>query len=131
MDFVAINPRENDRYGVRLSTRWASTGDQLRADDGATSSVRVTVEARRLSALVVARVGIPAGLEPRMDQLRELREAGAVAFVEIRKGEAALYWRGFDKGQRRDVVLDLEAAVPRTFTAKFERVPVLHGRYKR
>ena len=44
--------------------------------------------------MVIARVGIPAGLEPRVAKLRELKESGVISFYELRHGELTFYWRG-------------------------------------
>lgn len=44
--------------------------------------------------MVVAVVGLPAGLEPRYDKLRELRNAGTIAFFEVVGREVHFYWRG-------------------------------------
>jgi hypothetical protein len=68
--------------------------------------------------MIVARIGLPAGLDAQEWQLRKLRESGAVDFVETRAREVTLYWRSLAPGARKDVDLDLLASVPGAFTGR-------------
>ena len=59
----------------------------------------------------MAIVGLPGGLEPRHDQLKELVKKGAIDAYEVLGRDVVLYWRGMEKNQI-DVPLSLIAAVP-------------------
>ncbi|MCE9584450.1 MAG: hypothetical protein K8T20_18330, partial [Planctomycetes bacterium] len=57
-------------------------------------------------------VGLPGGLEPRHDQLKELVKSGAIDFYEVRGREVVLYWRCMKPQQESKLVLSCIAAVP-------------------
>jgi uncharacterized protein YfaS (alpha-2-macroglobulin family) len=69
----------------------------------------------------IAIVGIPAGLEVRHDQLKELRDAGTIASYEVIGREVVLYWRQMNAGQTVELPLSLIAAIPGTYTAPASR----------
>ena len=70
---------------------------------------------------LLAIVGIPGGLEPRHDQLKELVKSGAVDAYEVLGREVVLYWRELKAGQKVALPLSLVAAVPGTYTAPASR----------
>jgi hypothetical protein len=69
----------------------------------------------------VAIVGLPGGLEPRHDQLKELVKKGTIDAYEVRGREVVLYWRSLRARQTVAVPLSLLAAVPGHFTAPASR----------
>ncbi|GAQ82063.1 alpha-2-macroglobulin [Klebsormidium nitens] len=62
--------------------------------------------------MTVAIVGLPGGLEPRHDQLKELVTRGDVAFYEIRGREVIFYWRALAANQTVALRVETTAAVP-------------------
>ncbi|MGE0713179.1 MAG: MG2 domain-containing protein [Planctomycetota bacterium] len=72
-------------------------------------------------AMSLAIVGLPGGLEPRTDQLRELVEAGAIAMFELRGRELILYRRGFAPREEQRLTISLLAAVPGSYTGPASR----------
>ena len=50
-------------------------------------------------------------------QLKELRDKGAIDFYETRPREVILYWRALPPSAKKDVDLDLLAAVPGHYEA--------------
>src|SRR5204863_10017267 len=69
----------------------------------------------------VAIVGLPGGLEPRHDRLKELVKQGTIDAYEVMGREVVLYWRSLGAGQKVAVPLSLLAAVPGAFTAQASR----------
>ncbi len=69
----------------------------------------------------IAIVGLPGGLEPRHDQLKELVKAGRIAAYEVLGREVVLYWREMKAKQRVELPLSLVAAVPGTYTGPASR----------
>ena len=67
--------------------------------------------------MTLARVGIPGGLTFQTWQLKELRDKGAIDFYETRPREVILYWRALAPSAKKDVALDLLAAVPGSYEA--------------
>ena len=65
----------------------------------------------------LAVVALPAGTEPRQEQLTELRKSGQIAAYELRDNAVVLYWRGLSPRESRTVPLSLTAAIPGEFTA--------------
>lgn len=70
----------------------------------------------------VAIIGIPAGLELRHDQLKELKGNGSVSAYEVRGSELILYWRALNANEQRVIPVTLTAAVPGSYTAPASRV---------
>src|SRR5439155_6753139 len=70
---------------------------------------------------VVAIVGLPGGLEPRHDQLKELVKKGAIDSYEVKGRDVVLYWRGMGAGQKLLLPLSLLAAVPGSYTGPASR----------
>ena len=63
----------------------------------------------------LAVIAIPGGLEPRYEQLKELRDAGTIASYETRDNTVVLYWRGLDANASVTVNISLTA----TFQGKY------------
>ncbi|MFO0946862.1 MAG: hypothetical protein U1D30_13105 [Planctomycetota bacterium] len=85
-----------------------------------TATIRNTAETGQ--PMAVAILGLPAGLEARMDQLEELRKSGKIDFYEQRPRAVIFYWRSMKPKQRVDLKLDLIAEIPGKFTSPSSRV---------
>ncbi|MGC4117769.1 MAG: alpha-2-macroglobulin family protein [Myxococcales bacterium] len=81
----------------------------------------VTNKAQELIPTTVAIVGLPGGLEPRHDQLKELVKKGTVDAYEVLGRDVVLYWRGMQPGSKVEVPLSLVAGVPGTYTGAASR----------
>jgi len=77
--------------------------------------------------LAVAVVGIPGGFEPRTDQLRELKQSGAVDFVESRPGQVILYWRALAPNAVKDVPIQVTAVVPGVYDSPASRAYLFYN----
>ncbi|GMV41369.1 MAG: hypothetical protein AMXMBFR64_30850 [Myxococcales bacterium] len=75
----------------------------------------------------VAILGLPGGLEPRHDQLKELVKAGSIAAYEIRGRDVVLYWRDLGPKRLVRVPVSLLAAVPGTYTGPASRAYLYYG----
>jgi hypothetical protein len=71
--------------------------------------------------MAVAIIGLPGGLEPRHDQLKELVKRGTIAAYEVLGREVVLYWRSLEAQQKLEVPLSLIAAVPGSYTGPASR----------
>ena len=69
----------------------------------------------------IAIIGIPAGLEVRHDQLKELVKSNTIAAYEVRGREVVLYWRSLAANQKVELPLSLTAAIPGHYTAPASR----------
>ncbi len=69
----------------------------------------------------IAIFGIPAGLELRHDQLKELVASKRVSAYEVIGRELVLYWRALRAGEKRVIPIQLTAAVPGRYTGPASR----------
>jgi uncharacterized protein YfaS (alpha-2-macroglobulin family) len=70
----------------------------------------------------IAIIGIPAGLELRHDQLKELVGSNAISAYEIRDSELILYWRALKGGETLQIPVSLTAEIPGTYTGPASRI---------
>jgi hypothetical protein len=113
--YRSANPASSPRAKVAVATEIA----QAQAKMGAGVTIRAHVENKTKDGLpmTIARVGIPGGTVFQTWQLKELRDKGAIDFYETRPREVILYWRALPPSAKKDVKLDLLAAVPGTYEA--------------
>lgn len=96
---------------------------QAKVMEGASTEADVTVENTTKVAIPtpVAIIGLPGGLEPRHDQLKELVKRGTIDSYEVLGREVVLYWRAIAAGAKVQVPLSLVAAVPGSYTGQASR----------
>lgn len=117
--YASSKPANSDACPVRIAT--SLSAKEIR--EGETVDVNVTVRNTKDEGqpMTVAIVGLPGGLEPRHDQLKELVKAGAVDFYEVRGREVVLYWRCLKPSQESKLALSCIAAVPGTYRGPASR----------
>ncbi|HTL53087.1 MAG TPA: MG2 domain-containing protein [Planctomycetota bacterium] len=122
MTVTCVSAKPDSAADCRLELTTNLSSDKLQ--EGAAADVQVTVKnhSDKLAASPVAIVGIPAGLEPRHDQLKELVKAGSIDAYEVRGREVVLYWRSLTAGQEVKLSISVLAAVPGKYTAPASRV---------
>jgi hypothetical protein len=112
-------PESSEECKLGLDVRFASA----RVNEGEVTEANVTVTNRSDESVPtpIAIIGIPGGLEPRHDQLKELVKAKRIAAYEVIGREVVLYWRGMEGGAKVEVPLSLLAAIPGDYTAPASR----------
>jgi len=117
--YHALTPDSSVRTKVSLELGTSRTD----VTEGELVDVVATVTNKTQEHLptVVAIVGLPGGLEPRHDQLKELVKKGAIDQYEVRGRDVVLYWRGMEAGASNRVPLSLVAAVPGRYTGPASR----------
>jgi uncharacterized protein YfaS (alpha-2-macroglobulin family) len=128
VDYYANTPASSDACKLRIQT---SIPTQIRTDvankivvqEGETCEINVRVENVSKDGLPtpIAIVGVPGGLEPSYDQLKELVEAGTIASFEVIGREVVLYWREMKPEQVVELPIRCVAAVPGTYTGPASR----------
>jgi hypothetical protein len=90
---------------------------------GSPLQVACTLENRTAVGLpmTVAVIGLPGGVEPRAEELNELRDAGTFDFYEVQPNEVVLYWRGLAPQERKIVEFTVSAAIPGYYTGPAPR----------
>ena len=71
--------------------------------------------------MTLAVLGLPAGLEPRTEQLDDLKKAKTIDYYELRPREVILYWRALAPRRAIPLNLDLIAEIPGQFTGPASR----------
>lgn len=96
---------------------------QDKVAEGATTEANVTVTNTSAEAIPtpVAIVGIPGGLEPRHNQLKELVKKSTIDSYEVIGRDVVLYWRSMPSNAKVQIPLSLVAAVPGTYTGPASR----------
>ena len=119
------SPATSPQCKVGLTTRLVDASVQ----EGDVTELEAVVDNRTDEAVptVVAIVGVPGGLEPRHDQLKELVKAGTIAAYEVRGRDVVLYWRDLGAKKSVRVPVSLLAAVPGSYTAPTSRAYLYYG----
>jgi hypothetical protein len=108
-------------FEVKLSKEVLSEGDVVEA------TARVTNVTGTHLSTVVAIVGVPGGLEPRLDHLKELVKAKSIDAYEVMGRDVVLYWRGLPPRQQLRVPVSLVAAVPGKYVGPSSRAYLYYG----
>jgi len=110
VSFRTRKPESDEKCPVRLSTKLAA--GKVNAGETIALEAELVNTSDEGQPMTIAIMGLPAGLEPRVDQLDELKEAGAFDYYETRPRQVICYWRSLAPKKKAAVKLDLVAAVP-------------------
>jgi len=113
--YRAAKPQSSPAAKVAVTTQLAK--EQVRMGEGVKLRAHIENTSTGGVPMTLARVGIPGGLTFQTWQLKELRDRGAIDFYETRPREVILYWRALAPSAKKDVDLDLLAAVPGSYEA--------------
>ncbi len=119
VNYNAIKPASSDQCKLDLKVSLAQT----KITEGSATEANVTVinKEKAVVPTPVAIIGLPGGLEPRHDQLKELVKKGKIDAYEVRGREVVLYWRTLPSEAKVEIPLSLIAAVPGTYTGPASR----------
>lgn len=109
-NYLTLEPPSAKDRTLDLSTSLSS--NRVRLGDNTVLKVRLHNKGGRAQAMPLAKVGIPGGLTPEPQQLRDLMEKGFVDYYEIFENYLVLYWRGIDANETKELSIDLKAQVP-------------------
>ncbi len=115
MAYRSARPQSSPAAKIAVTTQLVKT--QVRMGEGVKLRAHVENTSSGGVPMTLARVGIPGGLTFQTWQLKELRDKGAIDFYETRPREVILYWRALPPSAKKDVDLDLLAAVPGHYEA--------------
>jgi len=111
-------PVSDDEVQLKLET--ALSSNKVTEGEPLEMKVEVTI-ADKDAPTPIAIVGIPAGLDVRHDQLKELVGANRISSYEVIGREVILYWRALKANEVRSIPISLIAAVPGEFTGPASR----------
>jgi uncharacterized protein YfaS (alpha-2-macroglobulin family) len=115
IEYRSAVPQSSPRTKVSVTTQLLKT--QARMGEGVTLRAHVENTSATGVPMTLARVGLPGGTVFQTWQLKELREKGLIDFYETRPREVILYWRALPPSAKKDIDLNLLAAVPGTYEA--------------
>jgi uncharacterized protein YfaS (alpha-2-macroglobulin family) len=117
--YNALTPVSDKNCKVDLTVKMA----QNKVVEGSATEANVTMvnTDKEVIPNPVAIVGLPGGMEPRHDQLKELVKKGKIDAYEVRGREVVLYWRTLAGQAKVDVPISLIAAVPGSYTGPASR----------
>jgi uncharacterized protein YfaS (alpha-2-macroglobulin family) len=115
IEYRSAQPQSSPRTKVSVTTQLLKT--QAKMGDGVTLRAHVENTTASGVPMTLARVGLPGGMVFQTWQLKELRDKGLIDFYETRPREVILYWRALAPSAKKDVDLNLLAAVPGTYEA--------------
>ena len=72
--------------------------------------------------MTVAIIGLPGGVQPRVEELDELQQAGTFDYYELRGREVILYWRTIEPGEVKEIDFNVTATIPGKYTGPASRV---------
>ncbi|MFK7790964.1 MAG: alpha-2-macroglobulin family protein, partial [Phycisphaeraceae bacterium] len=127
VDYFANTPASSDECKLRIETMLPQAvlkkGDIPVVQEGETTEgiVKVTSASKDGLPTPLAIVGIPGGLEPDYDQLKELIAVGKIASFEVIGRDVVLYWREMKPEQVTELSIRCVAAVPGTYTGPASR----------
>ncbi len=120
-----VKPENSPETKVGLEV--ALSKPALNEGDIVEATARVTNLTDTQLPTVVAIVGVPGGLEPRIDQLKELVKAKTIDAYEIMGRDVVLYWRGMTPKSQVRVPVSLVAAVPGKYVGPASRAYLYYG----
>ncbi|WP_276479929.1 hypothetical protein [Paraflavitalea pollutisoli] len=118
--YHTYRPPSRDRTVVALTTQLGDT--VARVGSTVRMEVAVTNLEQNAQPMVVARIGIPAGLTAQTWQLKEMTEKQQVSYYEIFDNWLVFYWTDFKPAEVKKISLDLKAEIGGTFKGKASNV---------
>ena len=119
VSYRAHEPQSDPDCPVELTTKLASK--QVSAGETVALEAELVNKTNQGQPMTVAILGLPAGLQPRADQLEELKKAGTIDYYETRAREVICYWRSLAPNKRVPLKLDLVAQWPGKYTGPASR----------
>ncbi len=119
ISYFSPTPATSPECLLKLETGLSS--NEIREGEPLELTATITV-GKEDASMPVAIIGLPAGLEPRYDQLKELVGAKRIDAYEVIGRDLVLYWRGLKAGEVRSVPVSLTASIPGTYTGPASRV---------
>ena len=118
--YYSTQPSDHQDCPVRLVTKLAKPA--VAQGESVRFVANVTNATDEEQPMTVAVLGLPAGLEVRLEQLGELKSSRIIDHYETRPREVVCYWRALAPRKKVELNLDLVAAVPGKYTGPASRV---------
>ena len=120
IDFFVEKPASSSECVLDLKT--TLSGTNFNEGDAGEMNVEITNLSNEKLAMIVAIIGLPGGLEPRFDQLKELVKSEKIAFYETRGRSIVIYLRGMKENQNLKFKMDFIARIPGIYVSSASTV---------
>ena len=122
--YHAVTPPTDGECPLELETQLL--GDSLvegKIPSGSTLQVEAVVRnaSNKGLPMTIATVGLPGGIEPRVEHLNELKDEGEFDYYELRGREVVFYWRTVEPKQSINITFDVIAQIPGKYTGPASR----------
>ena len=118
-------PEEKAKTMLTLKTdviaKNKKVGDNIRVD------IEVENSDSKPTGMVTSIIGIPSGAALQVWQLKELVEKKEIDFYEISENFLVIYWRTFNRFEKKNISIDLKAEVSGSYTAPASSVYLYYG----
>jgi len=118
--YNTFTPPNSDKAELHLATTLSNDHPTIG------ETVRLTAQVTNIKSspqpMVIAKIGIPAGLSVQPWQLKDLIKQNKVAYYEIFDNYLVLYWLGLAANETRTIGLDLKADIPGSYRGKASTV---------
>jgi len=119
IDYYCETPETSSECEIDLLTKISNTS----FEEGSGGEIMVSIKnlSNKKQGMVLGIIGLPGGLEPRHDQLKELIKLEKIDSYEINGREIVCYLRGMTENEERKFKIDFIARIPGTFTGPASR----------
>ena len=115
LQYNTRQPQNHEQCQVDLQTSWAKAtakmGDQVQLTATLKNKAQINLPN------TIAKIGIPAGLNPQPAQLKELQEKGFFDYYELFDGYIVLHYRGLAAAEEKKIQIDFKADIPGQYEA--------------
>ncbi|WP_299681695.1 TonB-dependent receptor plug domain-containing protein [uncultured Dokdonia sp.] len=118
-------PQEKAKGSLELITEIVS--QPIKVGDNIRMNVTVENTDSKPTGMVTSIIGIPSGATPQIWQLKELVEKKEIDFYEISENFLVIYWRTFNRFEKKKIAIDLKAEVAGSYTAPASAVYLYYG----
>jgi len=117
LKFYAKNFKSSPECAVNLFTK-LRVKDTIKAGESTEVEVKLkNLKSKEGIPMTIAIVGLPGGLEVRVENLKELVKKGVIAYYELFGArEIVFYWRSMAPDQEISFNFDVIAAIPGRYT---------------
>ena len=120
VDYTAETPVDSEHCPLEIETEITNGAVAEGEPVEIVARLRNTQDMGQPMTLMI--VGIPGGLEPRHEQLKEMVKEGKFDFYEVIGREVAIYYRDLAPNAEHEIAISCIAAVPGVYTAPASRV---------
>jgi hypothetical protein len=125
MRYFDVQPASSDECRVALDATLRDTA--VREGEMTEAVVTMRNITDEVVPTPVAIIGLPGGLEPRHDQLKELVREGRIDAYEVIGREVVVYWRALRPKQSVEFPISVIAAIPGEYTGPASRAYEYYG----